>query len=302
MRFKIERSIEEMVLAGRGVGIGDGYQPWLMPHKRVTSTSSNISYVPMPMLRRHCYFLSRGEKDLSHILWWVGAEDVREQFPLWPWAHPNPLAEIDPTTEWPPHPGMDAVAEEAQIRTYWHPRFQADHVLTLDLMVTYRSDEDAKARLLGISCKPLEQYIEADLSSRLRERLELDRRYCCVAEINYQLIHPEFIPATLVRQVEWLAPLQPRKSIHRLVASCAYPTFVERLSTTAFLMPASDAVGLASRGLDWPPATAQFAAHLAMWRLDVDVDLREPISMASPLPKGGRPYREFIRSRLFGET
>lgn len=294
------KQLEECIAAGRGMGVGDRYQPWIVPTKRGTSKSSNRSYVPMPMVARHCYFLSRAEKHFAALCWWLGAEDVREQYPLWPWPHPHPSAEVDSRWRWPPHPGMDAVAVEAGIRT-----LRADSpekILSCDLMVTFRQSPEAPPQLIGISCKPQIQYERAKPGDRVRERLELDRLYCEAAGIGHLLAHAELLPPTLLRQIEWLAPLRPRAAIDAITRSCRYQVFVERFSSTAFEIPACIAIQDACRGLDWSPMHSDFAARLALWRLDIEVDLRRPISMASPLPRGNKRYRDKVTTQLAGEA
>lgn len=291
--------LEAMIREGRGIGTGNDYTPWILPTKRGTSSSSNQSYVPMPMLRRHCFYLSLGERHLAHVYWWLGAADVREQFPLWPWPHLHPMAEIVPQRTWFDHPGMDAVAEDADIRVYSYPGLQISHVLTIDLMVTV-TGVDGALRLMGVSCKPQEQFEQARPSSRLRERLELDRRYCIAADIPHLLIHPEQLPRVLVRQLEWLAPLAQHHQIDWLIKSMAYQRFVDCLDHDVWSTPTHAAAQNAGKRPGWNRRQIDFATHLAMWRQDVDVDLSVPISMASPLPRGGRRIRDDLRSRLLG--
>lgn len=293
--------IMEWIEKGRGTGIGDSYTPWIMPSKRGTSSTSNQSYVPMPMLRRHCFFLSRGERHLAHVFWWLGVLDVREQFPLWPWPHPHPMSEVVPERRWPDHPGMDAVADEAGIRVYSYAGLGISHVLTIDLMVTLHA-VDGSVRLLGVSCKPRERFERAELGNRLRERLELDRRYCNACGISHMLIHPEQLPPVLVRQLEWLAPLAPYRVVQRLVASDPYQCFVQHLRETAYTNPICKAATAGGEKLRWNPAQIRFAMHTALWRQDLEVDLSRPLSTASPLPRGGERLRQKLAVRLLGES
>ncbi len=238
---------------------------------------------------------------MAHVLWWMGADDVREQFPLWPWPHAHPLKEIDPVEKWPRHPGMTEVAREAGIRLYNYPGITVPTVLSIDLLVTLSSTDGGMPRMVGVSCKPASVFAYAEASDRKRERLELDRLYCKAGNLRHLLIHPEQMPATLTRQLDWLAPLQARALTSDLIASHAYQTFLERLSKHVYAIPANTAAREASRGLHWSPDFAQFVMRTAMWRLDVDVDLLQPVSMTSPLKPGGRALRTVLRSRLFGD-
>src|SRR5579871_3165360 len=99
------KKLREWIVEGRGTGTGDYYQPWIKITRTTSSPNSNLSIVPMPGLRRLCHFLSRGERAVAHVMWWLGAEDVREQYPLWPWEHRAPLAEVLPDHNAPHHPG-----------------------------------------------------------------------------------------------------------------------------------------------------------------------------------------------------
>jgi len=291
----------EWIENGRGIGVGDSYTPWLLPTKRGTSSTSNQSYVPMPLLRRHCYFLSRGERHLAHVFWWLGAVDVREQFPLWPWPHPHPMSEVVPGREWPDHPGMDAVADDAGIHVYCYAGVGISHVLTIDLMVTLRAP-DGSVRLLGVSCKPRERFERAEFGNRLRERLELDRRYCNAGGISHMLVHPEQLPPVLVRQLEWLAPLAPYEFVQSLIASDRYQCFLKHLRETAYIKPIRTAAIAAGEKLRWNSEQIRFATHTALWRQDLEADLSRPLSTASPLPLGGEGFRQKLSARLLGES
>lgn len=293
--------LTELIELGRGLGVGDGYQPWIALARHNTSGVSNQSFVRMPCLARHCAFLSRSERFLAHVLWWAGALDVREQFPLWPWPHPNPHQELDGVPEWPQHPGMIEVAKNAGIKLYRYPGLPIPAVLTIDLMVTVRKRGGAPPRLIGISCKPQDQYLHAGPADRLRERLELDHRYCDAGGIHYLLLHPEQLPRTLVRQLEWLAPRATQRELDALRQSTAYSKFVERLRDRLYTTPASRAIRAAGRAVGWNGPTSDQMGRTAIWLLDVDVDLSLPVVLHAPLRPGGITLRGEIRRRIFRE-
>jgi len=293
--------LTELIELGRGLGVGDGYQPWIALARHNTSGVSNQSFVRMPCLARHCAFLSRSERFLAHVLWWAGALDVREQFPLWPWPHPNPHQELDGVPEWPQHPGIIEVAKDAGIKLYRYPGLPIPAVLTIDLMVTVRQQGETPPRLIGISCKPQDQYLHAGPADRLRERLELDHRYCDAGGIHYLLLHPEQLPRTLVRQLEWLAPRTTQRELDALRQSTAYNKFVERLRDRLYTTPASRAIRAAGRAIGWNEPTSDQMGRTAIWLLDVDVDLSVPVLLHAPLQPGGVALRREIRRRIFGE-
>jgi hypothetical protein len=294
------KKLEGWILEGRGVGTRDNYLPWIHPGKRDTSDRSNQSHVPMPTLTRHCDFLSRAERHTAHLCWWVGVEDVREQYPLWPWPHEHPLQEVIVDQRWPEMPGMAEIARSAGIRLYNYVGLPIPTVLSIDLFVTIPEHRERNKTIVGISCKPAVKLATAEACDRVRVRLELDRLYCRTAELSHLLMHAESLPRPFVKNLEWLAPLQPLTAISTLAASSEYRLFVERVRRTAYVKAANDAAAEASQGLNWSPGYAQFAMRTAMWRLDVDVDLLRPVSMASPLRPGGRALRSVVRQRLFG--
>lgn len=288
------------ILDGLGTGIGDRYRPWIQISKKNTSKSSNQSRVPMPGLRRRCHFLSRGERDMANVLWWIGAADVREQFPLWPWPHPHPQNEVNNDKTHPEMPGMVEIAREVGIPTYNYPGLGIPAVLSVDLWVTLPHEEGETRSLLGISCKHRSVVEGASAIERDIERLELDRRYCQVAGSDHLLVHPEQLPPELIRQLDWLAPLQTNEKIARIVAGREYQCFLERFERKAFVMPVHRAAEEAQLGLGWTKEFAGFVTRMSLWRLDIDVDLLKPISMTSPLSSGGHALRQILRNRIFG--
>lgn len=294
------RRLRSQILEGRGVGLGDAYQPWIRITKRNTSSTSNQSVAHMPGFTRQHHFLSRGEKHFAHLLLWLGVVDVREQFPLWPWPHPHPMLELT-TTPWPEHPGVTAIAREAGIALRPYAGLAVHAILTIDQFVTLPA-QDNQPLIVGISCKPHSKLLNAAPSDRTRERLELDRRYCNVAELKHLLVHPEQIPKTLLNQLDWLAPLVPREKLNAICASGHYRTFIERLNERAYGCPLKVAATEACKGLDWPAPVVRFCTHAALWRLDVDADLLRPLSMLEPLQPGGRAARDILRKNIFGEV
>ena len=292
--------LSSQILEGRGVGLGDAYQPWIRVTKGNTSSTSNQSIAQMPGYARQLHFLSRGEKHFAQLLLWLGVVDVREQFPLWPWPHPHPMLELS-TGPWPEHPGVSAIAREAGISLRPYAGLTVPVILSIDQFVTLPPQGDGSV-IVGVSCKPSSKLLNAAPSDRIRERLELDRRYCEVAELRHLLVHPEQIPKTLRQQLDWLAPLVPRDKLNAICASRNYLTFIERLRESAYSRPLKIAANESSKGLSWPAPVVRFCTHTALWRLDVDADLLRPLSMLEPLRPGGCAVRDTLRKNIFGEV
>ena len=294
------KKLRDWILQGRGLGIGDWYRPWIQITRKLSSPRSNQCIAPMPGLRRLCHFLSRGEHRVAHVMWWLGAEDVREQFPLWPWPHHAPLSEIFPDHDFPIHPGLQSVADDAGIQLYPYPGLAISAIPSLDLVITLPAGF-APRRLIGCSVKPAEIFLEADSVDRVRERLELDRRYCGSANMGHVLVHAEQLPPEFVVNLDWLAPLRPRAEIDAVVASQQYRDFVGHLANKAYEHPASWAARQAGSKVGWDFLAATFALHTALWRLDVDVDLLQRLHLHRPLTRGGCALKTVLRQRLFGE-
>lgn len=288
--------LEEWILDGRGVGLLDAYQPWIQITKRNTSSKSAQTPVHMPGLTRLCHYLSLAERKLAQLLRWIGVTDLREQYPLWPWPHPQPLDEITGVPARSLHPGMRAIAKEAGIKLSKYPGLNIHKVLTLDLLGTL--PDSWSVPLIGFSCKPESMYLEANPSDRLPARLELDRRYCVAAGIPHRMVHPEQIPKLLSTQLDWLQPVDPTIDYARFAASREYCVFVERLSKRVHCMPAITAAEECAKGFRWNDATIAYALHTAIWRLDVDGNPAKPILMTEPLPRGGIQVRDHFRKKL----
>lgn len=292
----------EAIRAGIGTRTGDAYRPWITVRKQNTSSTSNQSIARMPGLERHCHFLSRGEKDLAHTLWWLGAVDVREQLPLFPWPHIHPASYVEGTRDWGDHPGMQAVAEEAGIRLSVYPRIRIPVVLSLDLLATLQWPDGSFRGLVGFSCKSKSQVKAQGQAPRLYERLELDRRYCVAGRFPHMLAYPENLPGCLPRELEAIAPLATARQISATRNDRRYKAFIEELQSTAYTMPACLAANEAGSKVGWYHDESGRALKLAMWSLDVDNDPTRRTNLAAPLKKGGRRVRAELRKLLLGVT
>lgn len=294
------QKLAKMLADGRGMGTGDNYLPWEMITRRRSSPFSNLNLIPVPHLTRLAHYLSRGEREFALLLWWLGAEDVREQFPLWPWPHRHPLSDVsNDVTPNLQHPGMIAVANDAGIRLGCYPGLSAYATITLDLLATLPISLSAH-RLIGFSCKPVALVRDAGPSERLRERLELDRRYCVAAGIPHHLVHPEQLPKTLVVQLHWLAPIEPIRRIRSLVTSEAYQTYLGALRKGAYDEPVCEVSKKAGDQVGWSAEDESRALKIALWYQHVDVDLSRPIHMTRPLCGGGLRVKRQLQMRWFG--
>lgn len=285
---------------GRGTGTGDSYKPWIKVTRRVSSPCSNTSVVPVPHLKRLTHYLSRAERQFALFLWWLGAVDVREQYPLWPWAHMHPGIQLGDTSH-ANHPGMAKIAEQAGIPLRNYPGLSVPWILTIDLLVTVPAAVNP-SRLIGVSCKPKEILDSGSPSDREIERLELDRRYCLHASIPHRVAHPELLPNELLVQLHWLAPIESFVALSSLTKSSQYQKYVERLNGTAYDRPAWIASCEAGKRVGWTTQLEQRAMRIALWYQHVDVDLSKPVVMTRPFSAGGASLRNGAAQRWLCAT
>lgn len=79
-------------LLRRGVGCGrdDDYKPWIRVRRRLSSPVSNLYSLPNPLHARALQLLSGLEFQAANVALWFSCAEIREQHPLWPWAHAHP--------------------------------------------------------------------------------------------------------------------------------------------------------------------------------------------------------------------
>jgi hypothetical protein len=300
MKFSM-RKLAAAIHQGRGNGSGDAYRPWIEVTRKTSSPCSNLSVVPVPHLTRLTHYLSRGEREFALFLWWLGALDVREQYPLWPWQHLQPITQLRTASEPRFHPGMRTVAEEAGIPLSNYPGLGVPWILSIDLLVTVPVADDQRT-LVGISCKPKAILESGSPSDRELERLELDRRYCRHADIPYRLAHPEQLSRDLLVQLHWLAPIERYAAIAEFTKTMRYRTYVERLSETAYDRPAWIASREAGKHVGWSSHVEQTAMKIAIWYQHVDVDVSRPVITTRPFTPGGRALRDRAKAQWLGTS
>lgn len=295
------RALAEAIHKGRGIGIGDHYKPWIEITRRTSSPCSNLNIGPVPYLKRLTHFLSRGEREFALYLWWLGAEDIREQYPLWPWPHVHPEVQLAPGASTRVHLGMQVIAAEAGIPLRTYRGTTTADILTIDMMVTVPAELNP-ARLIGISCKPKSLVVAGLPTDRYMERIELDRRYCVAAHIPFRLAHPEQLPSKLLVALHAVSPVEPRAMLKRFVSSACYLKYVDLLQCTAYSRPAWMASKEAGNRVGWSTHEEQRAFHIAIWHQHVDHDLSRGLVTTRPLVAGGIALRDQGRRQWFGAS
>ena len=193
--------IKNLIAAGYGQGHFSDYKPWLRVTKRDYSPTSTIGHHPSIAQGRLHHYRSLGEYALILVLKWLGAVDVRDQFPVWPWEHDHPGAGL-PGFEKPPRlRGLVSIAKDAGVEHGAYPGTNIPYIATIDILSTWRRT-DQSYYLLAHECKPFGKVYVPNLLDPTKERLVLTRRYCLEANIPNQLAHPETLNKELIRNLE----------------------------------------------------------------------------------------------------
>lgn len=169
-RKTTQRTIDHRLKEGRGQGAGSTYKPWLTVQD--VPSQGLVHRVKGWTTGRVHHLFSNLERDTFYILDWAKrVQDIREQYPLLP---------LDETK---------AIADEMGVK---HPRdLRTQHAIVmtsdfvLDVVDGGRSIQHAR------TVKP------ADLlnKSRVREKLEIERRYWQNREVDWAIITEHEIPA-----------------------------------------------------------------------------------------------------------
>lgn len=300
MKFSMKK-LAAAIQEGRGNGTADAYRPWIEVTRRTSSPCSNVSVVPVPHLTRLTHYLSRGEREFALFLWWLGAIDVREQYPLWPWEHLHPAMQLGRVSEARYHPGTRAIAQEAGIPLQNYPGLNVPWIVSMDLLVTVPAAVNP-TRLVGISCKPRAILASGSPSDRELERLELDRRYCLYANVPHRVAHPEELSRGLVKRLHWLSPIESFAALTELTSSSQYRTYTERLREIGYDRPSWIASREAGKHVGWSTALEQRAMKIALWYQHIDVDLSRPVVTTQPFRPGGIAYRDRAKKQWLGLT
>lgn len=287
------------LLQGFGMGHGAAYQPWLTLRRKNPSKSSNQVAAYLFLQQRHGFFFSRGEYQIALLLLWLGVEDMREQFPLWPIAHPHPLfgALGSEKIQLPYSQGLLQIAKEAGIDHGVYPGTKIPYVATMDFMITIRIGGDLK--LVAVSCKPF-CTLEDEIKWRTLERLELERRYAEHNRIRYLVLSSRAVPILMAGQLEWCFAYSHIADIPQVAP--ALKTFVAEFDSTPDLSIAN-AVRRASELSKLSLENGWIAFRHCAWTQRIDVDLSKQILTTYPVNRGGRDLRTRLQHELIlGKT
>lgn len=195
--------IAARIQAGEGSGHLARYSPWLQIKRRNTSPDSNQLVAWLPLLRRSTHFFARAEYYTALLLLWLGAEDVREQYPLWPMPHPHPLdGAVGAPCNLSWSKGLLAIAAAAGIDHGYDVGTRIPYIATIDLLATVRMA--GQPELIFVSSKPNPDNPAAS-DWRMYERLELERRYAEDLGCRYYVASSSLVSPAIASNLEtWM--------------------------------------------------------------------------------------------------
>lgn len=288
-----------LILQGFGQGRGENYKPWIAVTRGLSAPVSNIGVFHVPIQARPLHLLSRLERGAGNVAAWLGANEAREQFPLFPWNWTHPLAGLHPARDCllPSAPALLTIGEEAGIDI---GRFvgseRVPFVATTDLVL--RFGEAPNDRLVFWSCKPRGILDDVKSGPQAKRRIELERRYAKKVGAFHAVFDGTQVGKTLVTQLDWLAP---RHEEYRSDVERSHRRrFAEAFNRLDAGRTTEDLVATTAQELELDIKGAQRIFRACAWEGSIDADLTHPIVMTRPLRRGGSRVKRQLMQQLTG--
>ena len=279
---------------GAGQGHGENYKPWLWIHRKNVSPCSNQVAAVMPGYQRQFHFLARQEHEVALICRWLGVEDIREQFPIWPWKHPHPIeGAVGVTEEYMGSRGLLAIAKEADIDHGYYPGTDILYPSTLDLLLTIKGSNPHR-RLIAIALKPRTLLQGEKTKPRLLERLELQRRYCVELNIPFLILDAETYPKQLIANLHWLSP---SSLLPEHINPSDVNDFISKFNRNLDL-PIHNCVKYVCELLQMDRLDGFLIFRHALWKGFIDINLTKPVMTSLPPRLGGALARQYFLNLL----
>lgn len=298
---RAEMLMRQKIMDGHGQGHGSQYQPWLRITRRGGPSNANLIFEHLPMFNRHGHFLSRNEWHVAIWLLWLGVDDLREQFPLWPWKHPHPLYG-HPRLERKPVPysrGTLAIARDLGIEHGRTPGWAGGvYVATTDLMLTVLDGDQPRAVAIAVKPKDIVNG-GREAPQRMKERLVLEMAYARELDIRWLLLSDEEVTYALRNN------LKRALSASRL-SNKDFPTalIADFCEAVAGRLSGQENVGGAIKAcstefqLEEHKALALFSHGI--WHRRIPIDLRHDIVMGQPAVLTDFSWVDADTQRIFG--
>ena len=288
--------LNQRIRSGRGQGHQNNYLPWLWVHRKNASKSSNQIVQRLPGYRRASHFYSVTEKIIAWLCKWLGASDVREQFPMWPFEHQHPLASLTANGIGRQIPGLMDIARSAGIRHGTEPGSRSvPYVGTTDVLLTIETYRTWPAL---VSVKPHGIVVNAEPTDRVLERLELERRYADAIDGHHVIADGSIVDHTLIANLETLAPY----AIFKIPDDDQAEDCLGYLRSYAGRMEMSRAFQIAGQRAGVGMFRASQLFYAAAWQRRLDVDITHHLRADLPVTFGASSIVAKLQADLFGEA
>jgi len=291
--------LDERLDAGRGYGHGDAYRPWLWVHRKNTPGQGNQVVDPLPGYRRASHFMAQVEWHVALLCVYLRALDVREQFPLWPFPHPHPLADHPETQQHRPRqcPGLIKIANKLGVDHGLEVGSDVPYVASLDLLVTLKRKKGMG--LAGIALKPHELILSSESKVRVIERLQMEKVCMDHYAATHVVVDRGLIGDHTGGNMEFFSSGARVPSALQLesLQTDFKSVFIEAASETSI----SEGINRASRSTRLDPLSANLLWRHLTWRRQIEVDITAPLEMGQPLRCGGQAIARALAVELFGE-
>lgn len=280
-----------------GQGHRDDYIPLVRLSRSNISKSAFQSTGPLPGYQRAFHLLTNGKRILALLMLWLGALDVRESFPLWPFDHPHPLA------DWPYGKAVDLTCIGMSGVRYTldeaagKPRSSGSGLQAVDLMVT-KGDRDSPGCLL-IECAQTGHIRAGDRPLPTAIRVKRSRQYALLNGMAHHVIDPNSLDETFVANLDSLAdaPNTVRREVSEYDLSVIHEHLARYLDGDSIC------------GAVWHTASALGKNEQQVWNVfdalawyqKVDIDLATPVYRTEPMVTGGQQLKAHMRHLIFGD-
>lgn len=292
-----EERMVELIKDQFGEGRDEFYRPWIRVTKSVSSPISHVNVFASPIHVRGIHLLSKLERTACYIACWLGASEIREQFPLFPWHGVHPMAGL--------HRGRDARLERAPSLKKIGDEIGVDigryvgsavpYVATTDLVL--RVGNYPEDRLVFWSVKPNSELLCPKRGRAVRSRLELERRYAKQIGAFHTVFTDSVVNDHLRKNLIWLTPCH-----EHLVANppASRAAFLAQFSGQSDAMPLNARMRAIANAFSLTEALVVEKFRTAAWLGEIDIDLTVPLTMAYPLRKDARGRKTALRQQLMG--
>lgn len=282
-----------------GMGRDEGYKSWIRVRRKLSSPVSNQHAMINPLYQRSLQLLSGLEFSAANVALWLGANEVREQHPLWPTEHMHPGTGRHPDLDrkYSSAPGLLDIAKQAGIKHGVYPGTRIPFVATIDF--TIATGDWHASRLIHWSCKPRSLLDSAPNRARMLERIELERLYSHAVDALHVVVDGTKFSHTLIGFLDAHRP--PRSELRAPFYRDRLPEFCG-LYMSVVDEPIERARQFVAEKMKLSTLHAQTLFRTATWMGLLDADFSTPIVMTRPLRLDGTRFKQRLRAELLGET